>query len=103
MPDFTLKKIGILKCLTLFFSQVAIKNNISVFYFSCQIPMHVLFTEEGEMDKKDFLSSWKEIPSQNEVQSTIMNVQHNAGIIAMLTVYIYIFLALPLPSYPFYH
>ncbi|XP_059165905.1 AP-1 complex subunit beta-1-like isoform X2 [Physella acuta] len=62
--------------------QVAIKNNISVFYFSCQIPMHVLFTEEGEMDKKDFLSSWKEIPSQNEVQSTIMNVQHNADTVS---------------------
>ncbi|KAK6967247.1 AP-2 complex subunit beta [Biomphalaria glabrata] len=62
--------------------QVAVKNNISVFYFSCQIPLHILFTEEGEMDKKDFLSSWKEIPSQNEVQSTITNVQHNADTVS---------------------
>ena len=55
------------------------KNNIGVFYYSCHVPMHVLFVEEGEMDKKDFLASWKEIPAQNEVQSTINNVQHNAG------------------------
>uniref|UniRef100_A0A0B7BMQ3 Beta-adaptin appendage C-terminal subdomain domain-containing protein n=1 Tax=Arion vulgaris TaxID=1028688 RepID=A0A0B7BMQ3_9EUPU len=62
--------------------QVAVKNNIGVFYYSCQISMHVLFTEEGEMDKKDFLSSWKEIPAQNEVQSTITNVQHNADTVS---------------------
>jgi len=62
--------------------QVAIKNNIGVFYFSCQIPVHVLFTEEGEMEKKDFLGSWKEIPSQNELQSTITNVQHSADTVS---------------------
>ncbi|XP_012944461.1 AP-1 complex subunit beta-1 [Aplysia californica] len=62
--------------------QVAMKNNIGVFYFSCQIPLHILFSEEGEMDKKDFLASWKEIPSQNEVQSTITNVQHNADTVS---------------------
>lgn len=31
--------------------QVAIKNNIDVFYFSCNIPMHVLFIEAGQMGK----------------------------------------------------
>ncbi|RUS70316.1 hypothetical protein EGW08_021922 [Elysia chlorotica] len=62
--------------------QVAIKNNIGVFYYSCHVPMHVLFVEEGEMDKKDFLASWKEIPAQNEVQSTISNVQHNADTVS---------------------
>ncbi|KAK3793303.1 hypothetical protein RRG08_042245 [Elysia crispata] len=62
--------------------QVAVKNNIGVFYYSCQVPMHVLFVEEGEMDKKDFLASWKEIPAQNEVQSTINNVQHNADTVS---------------------
>ena len=41
--------------------------------------MHVLFVEDGEMDKKEFLATWKEIPSTNEVQYTISNVQHNAG------------------------
>lgn len=60
--------------------QVAIKNNIDVFYLSTQVPLHVLFTEDGEMDKKVFLSTWKDIPASNEQQYTINNVQHNAGI-----------------------
>ncbi|XP_028391800.1 LOW QUALITY PROTEIN: AP-1 complex subunit beta-1-like [Dendronephthya gigantea] len=48
--------------------QVAIKNNIDVFYFSCIVPMHVLFIETGQMDRKVFLAMWKEIPASNEVQ-----------------------------------
>ena len=31
------------------------------------------------MDKRVFLATWKDIPSQNEVQSEIKDVQHNAG------------------------
>ncbi|XP_050409879.1 AP-1 complex subunit beta-1 isoform X1 [Patella vulgata] len=62
--------------------QAAVKNNIGVFYFSCTAPLHVLFTEDGEMDKKDFLSTWKEIPSQNEEQYTISNVQHSADTVS---------------------
>ena len=30
-------------------SQVAIKNNIDVFYFSCMVPVHALFVEDGKM------------------------------------------------------
>ena len=56
------------------------KNNIDVFYMSNIIPLHVLFTEDGEMDKRIFLATWKDIPAQNEVQYTIENVQHNAGL-----------------------
>ena len=41
--------------------------------------MHVFFVEDGEMDKRVFLATWKDIPAQNEVQHTINNVQHNAG------------------------
>ncbi|XP_052216549.1 AP-1 complex subunit beta-1-like [Dreissena polymorpha] len=62
--------------------QVAVKNNIDVFYLSTQVPLHVLFTEDGEMDKKVFLATWKDIPSQNEVQYTINNVQHNADTVS---------------------
>jgi len=51
--------------------QVAVKNNIDVFYFSCQIPVHILFTEEGKMERKLFLQTWKEIPPSNEVQSNV--------------------------------
>lgn len=33
--------------------------------------MHAFFTEDGEMDKRLFLNSWKEIPEQNELQFQI--------------------------------
>ena len=58
--------------------QVAVKNNIDVFYFATAVPMHVFFVEEGQMEKKIFLATWKDIPSQNEVQFTIENVECNA-------------------------
>lgn len=51
--------------------QVAIKNNVDIFYFSCIVPMHVFCTPDGMMDKRVFLSTWKEIPSQNEVQHVL--------------------------------
>ena len=59
--------------------QVAVKNSVDVFYFACSLPLHVLFVEDGEMDKRVFLATWKDIPAQNEVQREIRNVQHNAG------------------------
>lgn len=31
--------------------QVAIKNNVDVFYFSCVLPYNVLFAEDGQMGK----------------------------------------------------
>lgn len=62
--------------------QVAIKNNIDVFYFSCLTPLHVLFIEDGEMDKRVFLATWKDIPSANEVQYDINDVQHNADTVS---------------------
>ncbi|XP_065222686.1 AP-1 complex subunit beta-1 isoform X1 [Planococcus citri] len=58
--------------------QVAVKNSIDIFYFACVVPMHVFFMEDGEMDKRLFLNTWKDIPSQNEVQYTIRNVPCNA-------------------------
>jgi len=51
--------------------QVAIKNNIDIFYFSCAIPAHVLFIESGKMDRKVFLDTWKDIPAANEVQNNV--------------------------------
>ncbi|KAL3857492.1 hypothetical protein ACJMK2_012159 [Sinanodonta woodiana] len=62
--------------------QVAVKNNIDVFYLSCLVPLHVMFVEDGEMDKRVFLATWKDIPSQNEVQFTINNVQHNGDTVS---------------------
>ncbi|GBP00598.1 hypothetical protein EVAR_76887_1 [Eumeta japonica] len=62
--------------------QVAIKNNVDVFYFACLIPAHVLFTEDGQLDKRVFLATWKEIPAANEVQHTLTNVIGTADMIA---------------------
>ncbi|XP_049879406.1 AP-1 complex subunit beta-1 [Pectinophora gossypiella] len=62
--------------------QVAIKNNVDVFYFACLIPAHILFTEDGQLDKRVFLTTWKEIPAANEVQHTLSNVLGNADTIA---------------------
>lgn len=53
--------------------QVAVKNDLDVFYFACMIPIYAVFVEDGQMDKRLFLQMWKEIPAQNEVQYTITN------------------------------
>ncbi|CAH0713663.1 unnamed protein product, partial [Brenthis ino] len=62
--------------------QVAVKNNIDVFYFACLIPAHVLFTEDGQLDKRVFLTTWKEIPAANEVQHSIPGVLGSADTVA---------------------
>ncbi|KAL5108809.1 AP-2 complex subunit beta [Taenia crassiceps] len=51
--------------------QVAVKNNVGVFYFACLVPIHVLFTAAGEMEKMVFLATWKDIPAENEQQFTL--------------------------------
>merc|ERR1719277_2048804 len=62
--------------------QVAIKNNVDVFYFSCQVPLSALFVEDGEMDKRVFLATWKDIPATREMQYEIKDVQHNADTVS---------------------
>lgn len=54
--------------------QVAIKNNIGVFYFSTLIPLHVLFLKNGEMERRVFLSTWKDIPSTHEKSFALDNL-----------------------------
>lgn len=36
--------------------QVAVKNNIDVFYFSCVVPMYVFFVEAGQMGTYFFIT-----------------------------------------------
>ncbi|KAJ8982571.1 hypothetical protein NQ317_005042 [Molorchus minor] len=55
--------------------QVAIKNNVDVFYYASQVPMQVLFIEDGTLDKRVFLTTWRDIPSANEVQYTISDIK----------------------------
>jgi AP-1 complex subunit beta-1 len=61
--------------------QIAIKNNVDVFYFACLVHGHTLFSEEGQLDKRVFLSTWKEIPAANEVQYTLNGIVGNADAI----------------------
>ncbi|ERL90286.1 hypothetical protein D910_07638 [Dendroctonus ponderosae] len=55
--------------------QVAIKNNVDVFYYACQIPIQILFIEDGTLDKRVFLTTWRDIPSANEVQYTLNDIK----------------------------
>lgn len=61
---------------------MAVKNNIDVFYFATLVPLNVFFAEDGQMDKRIFLSTWKDIPAQNEVQYTINNVMLSADAVS---------------------
>ncbi|XP_026577974.1 AP-1 complex subunit beta-1 isoform X1 [Pseudonaja textilis] len=51
--------------------QVAVKNNIDVFYFSTLYPLYILFVEDGKMERQIFLATWKDIPNENEAQFQI--------------------------------
>uniref|UniRef100_T1L495 Uncharacterized protein n=1 Tax=Tetranychus urticae TaxID=32264 RepID=T1L495_TETUR len=62
--------------------QVAVKNNVGIFYFSAVVPLHVYCVEDASMDKRVFLSTWKEIPSQNELQFPINGVNLDADAIS---------------------
>lgn len=54
--------------------QVAVKNNVDIFYFACLIHGNVLFSEDGQLDKRVFLNTWKEIPAANEIQYSLSGV-----------------------------
>ncbi|KAI1900969.1 hypothetical protein AGOR_G00055310 [Albula goreensis] len=57
--------------------QVAVKNNIDVFYFSCQYPISILFVEDGKMERQVFLATWKDIPNDNEAQFQVKDCHLN--------------------------
>uniref|UniRef100_A0A672HJM8 AP-2 complex subunit beta n=1 Tax=Salarias fasciatus TaxID=181472 RepID=A0A672HJM8_SALFA len=58
--------------------QVAVKNNIDVFYFSVLIPLNIFFVEDGKMERQVFLATWKDIPNENELQYQIKECHLNA-------------------------
>ena len=51
--------------------QVAIKNQVQVFYFQIKIPLFVLFDGAGNVDRGAFLSAWKAIPETSEAVQTL--------------------------------
>lgn len=62
--------------------QVAIKNNVDIFYFACLVHGNVLFVEDGQLDKRVFLTTWKEIPAANEVQYNLHSIVGTADTVA---------------------
>ncbi|XP_053336878.1 AP-1 complex subunit beta-1 isoform X2 [Clarias gariepinus] len=62
--------------------QVAVKNNIDVFYFSCQYPISLLFVEDGKMDRQVFLATWKDVPSETEAQFQIKDCHLSADAVS---------------------
>jgi len=40
---------------------------------------NIFFAEDGEMDKREFLATWKDIPAKNEVQTTLHGINMQAG------------------------
>jgi len=53
--------------------QIAIKNNIDVFYFNSIVPIYVYFVNDGEIDKITFIQTWQDIPESNEVKHQLQN------------------------------
>lgn len=68
----------VMKTEPLYNLQVPVKNYIYVFYFSCLIPLNALFVEDGKMKHRVFLATWKDIPSENELQLQIKECHLNA-------------------------
>ncbi|CAF3232672.1 unnamed protein product [Rotaria sp. Silwood2] len=56
--------------------QIAIKNNIDIFYFNCIVPIHIYFVHNGEMDKMTFVQTWQDIPESNEIKHQLQNLNN---------------------------
>ena len=55
--------------------QVALKNNVGVCYWACQMPLHIFFVEDGKMDGATFVKTWQEIPATHEKTYSLSNWQ----------------------------
>jgi len=45
--------------------QVAVKNNLGVYYFQMNVPLHVMFVESGQLARDEYLNMWKNIPEEH--------------------------------------
>jgi len=67
--------------------QVALKNNISVFYFAMYCPVSVFFAEDGALEKNTYLETWRAVPDANESSTQVSlysGRQDSAGVVAHL-------------------
>ncbi|KAK1266357.1 Beta-adaptin-like protein B [Acorus gramineus] len=48
--------------------QIAVKNSQQpVWYFNDKIPFNIFFSEDGRMERANFLETWKSLPDSNEI------------------------------------
>ncbi|KNC81104.1 hypothetical protein SARC_06553 [Sphaeroforma arctica JP610] len=45
--------------------QIALKNNVDVFYYNCNMPVHVVFVEDGVGNADTFFDEWDALPRSN--------------------------------------
>lgn len=45
--------------------QIAVKNNFGVFYFQMNMPLYVLFIENTQLTKEQYISQWKNIQEEH--------------------------------------
>ncbi|KAJ8764856.1 hypothetical protein K2173_010321 [Erythroxylum novogranatense] len=59
--------------------QVAVKNSQQpVWYFNDKISLQVLFTEDGRMERGNFLETWRSLPDSNEVSKDFQGIVVNS-------------------------
>jgi AP-1 complex subunit beta-1 len=55
--------------------QVALKTQLGVLYFAAPLSAHIFFEENGQVEKKEFISAWKGYPAEVEHKLNIDNVE----------------------------
>jgi len=45
--------------------QIALKNSAGIFYFQMNMPIHVLFQENGQLSRDEYLGMWKANPEEH--------------------------------------
>ena len=64
--------------------EVAIKTEIAMHIFTCLVPYHVLFSDDGKLDPKTYLEAWKQIPDANEVTFSLETSLDSSAIISRM-------------------
>jgi hypothetical protein len=47
--------------------QIAVKNNVGIFYFQTPMPLHIFFAEDPAFERAEFPRLWQDIPAESEV------------------------------------
>ena len=61
--------------------QVAIKDNVGISYFDCDVPMHCLWHESSKLERGDYLKRWKDLPDTAETVTSLSGVCGSSDIV----------------------